>query len=266
MAILSKRNNAFDDIASGWKMRNEWSALAWQSIKISYRRTSIGPYWISLQQAAFVAGISLLYSQLLKTSTSDMVPLAAFGIIFWGLITNLIQTSSILFVQQSQAIKSATLPLTFYIFSSISQQVIVFAHSAIVIIPFAFAFNVAPRPISVITIPLSLFLAVINGFSFALWLGPLSTRFRDISISIPIVVQIAMFLSPVFWSSDLLSGREWIIQYNPTAWMIETFRSPILGGDVKTDLWVRLAVFSLANFTIGITVFNKSRDKISYWI
>jgi ABC-type polysaccharide/polyol phosphate export permease len=266
MAFLSERNKAFEDISSSWKMRNDWLALAWQSIRISYRRTSLGPYWISLQQAAFVAGISLLYSQLLQTSTSDMVPLAAFGIVFWGLITNFISTSSTLFVQQAQSIKSATLPLTFYIFSSISQQIIVFAHSAIVIVPFAFVFNVNPRLISVITIPISLFLVVVNGLSFALWLGPLSARFRDISISIPIVIQIAMFLSPVFWSSDLLSGRGWIIHYNPFAWMIETFRSPILGGAVKTDLWIRLAIFSVANFTVGITVFTKARDKISYWI
>ena len=117
MAFLSERNKAFEDISSSWRMRNDWFALAWQTIRISYRRTTLGPYWISLQQAAFVAGISLLYSKLLQTSTLDMVPIAAFGIVFWGLITNLISTSSTLFVQQSQSIKSATLPLTFYIFS-----------------------------------------------------------------------------------------------------------------------------------------------------
>jgi hypothetical protein len=35
---------------------------------------------------------------------------------------------------------------------------------------------------------------------------------------------------------------------NPIAWMIETFRSPILGGSIQLDLWIRLAVFTRCQF------------------
>ena len=73
------------DIRDGWALRNSWWALSRQAIKISYRRTTLGPIWITLQQVAFVVGISLLYSQLFKVKSADMVPLVAFGIAFWGL-------------------------------------------------------------------------------------------------------------------------------------------------------------------------------------
>ena len=252
------------DIPAGWALRNSWWALSRQAIKISYRRTTLGPIWITLQQVAFVVGISLLYSQLFKVKSADMVPLVAFGITFWGLLTNFITGAASNLIQQSQSIKSSTLPISFYVFSSISQQLLTFFHSAVVLIPLAFVFDTTPRLATLITVPLAIVCVVINGFSIGLWLGPLSARYRDISASIPILIQIAMFLSPIFWSPSLLGGRTWIVDYNPIAWMIETFRSPILGGDIRFDLWLQLIIFTFANLALGVTVLHRVRDKISY--
>jgi lipopolysaccharide transport system permease protein len=141
-----------------------------------------------------------------------------------------------------------------------------FFHSAIVLIPFAFIFGTSPRLICLVTIPIAISVAAVNALSLGLWLGPLSARYRDISASIPIILQLAMFLSPIFWSPSLLSGRDWIIHYNPIAWMIETFRSPILGGPIQVELWIKLGLFTVANLVLGITVLSRVRNKISYWI
>jgi ABC-type polysaccharide/polyol phosphate export permease len=119
--------------------------------------------------------------------------------------------------------------------------------------------------ICLISVPLSIIIAMVNGFSLGLWLGPLSARFRDVSAAIPIIIQIAIFLSPIFWSASLLNGREWMVDYNPIAWMIETFRSPILGGALRLDFLLKLAVFTCSNFILGLIVMYKVRDKISYW-
>jgi ABC-type polysaccharide/polyol phosphate export permease len=195
-----------------------------------------------------------------------MVPLVAFGITFWGLLTSYVTGAASNFIQQSQSIKSSTLPISFYIFSSVSQNFLIFLHSAVVLIPLAFVIDTTPRIICLITVPLAITFAVVNGFSLALWLGPLSARYRDVSAAIPIIIQIAMFLSPIFWSPTLLGGRAWIADYNPIAWMIETFRSPILGGDIRLDLWLRLAILTCGNFALGVVVMHRVRDKISYWI
>jgi ABC-type polysaccharide/polyol phosphate export permease len=265
MAFLTKENKALRDIARGWRMRKDWFELAIHSIYISYRRTVIGPFWICLQQIAFVAGISLLYSQLLKINSNEIVPLAAFGFSFWSLTTGFISSSSLTFIQHSQSIKSSTLPFSFYIFSSVSQQFLIFLHSALVLIPVLLLTDAQPRMICLISVPLSIIIAMVNGFSLGLWLGPLSARFRDVSAAIPIIIQIAIFLSPIFWSASLLNGREWMVDYNPIAWMIETFRSPILGGALRLDFLLKLAVFTCSNFILGLIVMYKVRDKISYW-
>ncbi|NBO54798.1 MAG: ABC transporter permease [Actinobacteria bacterium] len=266
MDVLAEVPGALRDIRVGWQRREGWWALSRQAIKINYRRTTLGPIWISIQQIAFIMGISLLYSQLFKVKSADLVPLVAFGISFWALITSYLTSASSIFTQQSQAITSSTLPISFYVFSSVLQQLLTFLHSAVVLIPFAFIFGNLPRIICIITVPLSIVFATLNGFSVGLWLGPLSTRYRDISVSIPIFIQLAMFLSPIFWPPSLIEDRAWIISYNPFAWMIETFRSPILGGSIQTDLWVRLSIFTAANLIVGTFVLSHVRNKISYWI
>ena len=257
---------ALSDIRSGWALRNSWWALSRQSITVSYRRTTLGPLWITIQQIAFVVGISLLYSQLFKVKSSDLVPLVAIGITFWGFLTSCITGAANNFIGQSQSIKSSTLPISFYVFSSVTQQFLIFLHSAIVLVPLVFVIDTTPRIICLVTVPLAILCAVLNGFSLGLWLGPLSARYRDISASIPIIIQLAMFLSPIFWSPTLLGGRAWIVDYNPIAWMIETFRSPILGGEPRFDLWIRLIILTGINFALGVVVLHRVRDKITYWI
>jgi len=266
MAFLAELPAALKDIQLGWQRREGWWALSRQSIKISYRRTTLGPIWITIQQLAFILGIGILYSQLFKVASRDLVPLVAFGISFWGLLTSCITGASSNFIQQSQAIASSTLPISFYIFSTVSKQLLTFFHSAIVLIPFAFIFGTSPRLICLVTIPCAITIAAINAFALGLWLGPLSARYRDISASIPIILQLAMFLSPIFWAPSLLAGRDLIVNYNPIAWMIETFRSPILGGPIQLELWIRLAIFTGANLIVGVTVLSRVRNKISYWI
>ena len=266
MAFLTETTAALRDIQLGWQRREGWFALSRQSIKISYRRTTLGPLWITIQQLAFIIGIGLLYSQLFKVKSLELVPVVAFGISFWGLLTSCITGASSNFIQQSQAITSSTLPISFYVFSTVSQQLLTYLHSAVVLFPFAFVFGTSPRVICLITIPLAITFAAINGFALGLWLGPLSARYRDISASIPIILQLGMFLSPIFWSPSLLSGRDWIIHYNPIAWMIETFRSPILGGPIQGELWIKLAILTIANLVFGVTVLSRVRNKISYWI
>ena len=268
-SLKKSATNAFDamsDVRAGWALRSSWWFLSRQAIKISYRRTVLGPIWLSIQQLVFVAGISIVYSQLFKVETNKIMPLAAFGFAIWSLLTSCITGAATSFIQNSQSIKTSTVPMSFYLFSSVSQYFLTFLHSAVVLVPLAFIVGTTPRLFSLITIPVALGFVILNGFFLGLWLGPLSARYRDIPVSIPIIMQLVMFLSPIFWSPALLGDRDWIINYNPLAWMIETFRSPILGGEIRLDLWVRLAILTLCNLVLGITTLQRVKDKISYWV
>ena len=64
-----------------------------------------------------------------------------------------------------------------------------------------------------------LFLVLLAGFTTSLFFGALSTRFRDVPPIIASVMQVAFFLSPVFWTPGALRGREIFVNANPFYYM-----------------------------------------------
>ena len=42
---------AFGDLTDGWAQRQLWAHLGWQDIRQRYRRSVLGPIWISITMA-----------------------------------------------------------------------------------------------------------------------------------------------------------------------------------------------------------------------
>jgi len=78
------------DIVDGVRAYPVWSTLGWQDIRQRYRRSALGPFWITLTMLVTIAGMGPLYGALLKQDVHDFVPYLALGIITWGLISTLI--------------------------------------------------------------------------------------------------------------------------------------------------------------------------------
>jgi ABC-type polysaccharide/polyol phosphate export permease len=266
MALLIEAKEALRDIREGWTLRNGWWLLSRQTLYSSYRRTSIGPFWITIQQVSYVVGLSLLYSQLFKIETRQIIPIVAYGISIWTLMSTTISSASLVYISNSNPMKTATLPCSFYLYLYTSQNLLVYSHSAfgLVLIPILVKHEV--NTVSILTAPLSIVVIAINGFSLGLWLGPLSARYRDLKAMIPMILQLLVFLSPIFWTIDQLGKNLWIVNFNPIAWMVEAFRSPLIGGNLKILIWIKLIVLSTINFTVGFFVFTKTKKSIGYWL
>lgn len=105
-------------------------------------------------------------------------------------------------------------------------------------------------PPSAITLPLVLlpFLVLLLGLSWLL--SALGVFVRDIGQMMGLMINLMMFLSPIFYSMDSLSPalRRWMLA-NPLTLIIEQVRATALGG-VWPD-WQALALYSLAALAIG---------------
>jgi ABC-type polysaccharide/polyol phosphate export permease len=59
---------AFGDLRSGWHQRELWAPLGWQDIRQRYRRSVLGPVWISITMAVTAIALGILYAGLLATT------------------------------------------------------------------------------------------------------------------------------------------------------------------------------------------------------
>ena len=80
---------AAGDVAEGIRRWRSWTYLAVESVKNQYRRTVIGPWWLTLQTAAYVFGLAILFGAIFRRPLDEFVPYVAGGFIGFQLLAGL---------------------------------------------------------------------------------------------------------------------------------------------------------------------------------
>jgi lipopolysaccharide transport system permease protein len=253
------------DIYDGFSNFRLWSMIGWRDIKQRYRRSTLGPFWLTLSMAFMVTGLGLVYGRLFKMDLRTYLPFVCLGLILWDFISKSILEGSVSFLMLEGLIKQIRLPLTTHIASTIWRNVIVLAHNAVIYILVAAIFGLNPGWQALWFIP-AFFLVVLNLTWVALTLAILCTRFRDVALIIQSVVQMLFFVTPVFWSSSLMPNRTVIVHGNPFYHMLQLLRAPLLGTETGTESWIFLLVMLFLGWTATFLLFTKFRRRIAYWL
>ncbi len=59
-----------------------WSLLGWQEVRQRYRRSILGPFWLTLSTGAMVAAMGPLYGRLLNQDVASYFPYLAISLAF----------------------------------------------------------------------------------------------------------------------------------------------------------------------------------------
>jgi len=258
---------ALGDISDGLSAWRSWTYLALETIKNQYRRTVLGPWWITLQTSAYVLGLAVIFSHLLKTGLKSFLPYVAVGFISFNLLSGLTRAASTVFVAAADTMKSTRQPLSSYVLRDATIEFIQFGHNMVIYAVFLATGLVPIRPAILIGIPI-LALIVVNGFFTALWLGPTVARFRDVGPLVLSVLQVLVFFSPIFYrlSSIGAGSRRGLLYWNPFTYLIGAFRSPLIGAPIRTVDVLGTLVVTVVNVILGLAVFSLRRSRLPYWV
>lgn len=217
---------AIADIKAGFSARELWGHLGWQDIKQRYRRSVIGPFWITISQAVIALGLGLLYSQLFHSPIEVFLPYLSTGFILWGFISGCLAEGMETFIANEGMIKQLPAPLSVYMLRTVWRQTLLLAHNMIVyVVILVIFFSALDGPYSLgspdglchnglychpglswnilLAIPGFLLLAL-NAAWVTLLLGIISTRFRDIPQVINSLIQLLFYGTPIVWPVDQL--------------------------------------------------------------
>jgi ABC-type polysaccharide/polyol phosphate export permease len=265
----SKKNlqllNALQDIRTGVMSYHIWANLAWQEIQQRYRRSSIGPFWITISTGVLIACMGPLYSKLFNQTMSQYFPYLAVGLIVWQMIAAIINESGQVFIISEQFIKQIKMPLTIHALRMVTRNIIIFAHNSVVLFIVVFAYVPTHRWTLVQIIP-GLLLISVNAVGIGMILGAVSARYRDIPQIVASLVQVIFFLSPIMWQRGMLGGHQWAADINPVFHLIELIRAPLLNEATPLFSWAYIFVFTLINGLVTIIVFSRCRQRIAYWV
>src|SRR5579872_2401511 len=126
------RRLAFKDILDGLSKWRVWLMLAYQDIKLRYRRSILGPFWITLSMAITVYSMGFLYGHLFRSNLQEYYPFLVAGMLAWGLLATTITDLTDTFIFYEGLIKQIKLPYILYIHRTVARNIIIFFHNILV--------------------------------------------------------------------------------------------------------------------------------------
>nr|WP_218859805.1 ABC transporter permease [Petropleomorpha daqingensis] len=258
---------------TGWTQRQLWAHLGWQDIRQRYRRSVLGPIWISITMAVTAIALGVLYAGLFGNDLSIQLPYILVGFIIWNFIAGCISEGSEVFISNVGLITHLPAPLSVHVYRLVWRQTLFFLHNLVV---YAIMLIVFPQNLhwsDLAAIPAFVVL-VLNGAWVALLLGVVTTRFRDLTPITQSIVQLAFFLTPIVWIyRDLLNSpnpaiaeRARLAELNPFLHFVEILRRPMLGEPQELRFWVVALVITVVGWALTMVVLRRYRSRVSYWV
>jgi ABC-type polysaccharide/polyol phosphate export permease len=256
---------AFADILAGARAWHLWGHLGWHDIRRHYRRSVIGPLWITISMGVLIGSLGYLYTYLFQLEVADYLPFLAGGFILWGLIAGLINEGSNVFIGAGNIIKQVRIPLSAHVFRMVWRNIITFFHNIWILVLVMLLFRHSPSWVWLLALP-GLLLIVLNGLWVGLLLGTVSARFRDVPPIIASVVQIAFFLTPIMWKPDMRPDLAYFVNLNPFHHLLHVVRAPLLGQVPELHNWIAACSVTVAGWVVAFVAYRRFRSRIAYWV
>ncbi|WP_122038630.1 ABC transporter permease [Asaia bogorensis] len=255
---------ALADMRAGLRLLPLAMTLGWLDIKMRYRGSMLGPFWLTITTAVMVAALGFLYAELFNMVIRDYLPFLALSLVLWGYISTLIGESTTVFSQESRMIQAVRMPFTVFALQAITRNILVLLHNAVVVLVVFLIFRVAPLHIWLVLPALALWL--VDSFALMLCLGLLGARFRDIPPIVQSLLQVFFFITPIIWRPELVGTLQHWILLDPFYSLIAIMRTPLLGEPTPLALWEVALAHSAVLVGFAVFVFTRFRARIAYWV
>jgi ABC-2 type transport system permease protein len=253
------------DLVGGLKRWELWSTLGWHEIRQRYRRSVVGPFWLTLSMGMMIGGLAYLYAGIFGQDVGTYFPYLALGMIIFTFISSLITEGSGTFVAAGPAIVKMKAPLSIYIFQMIWGNIIILAHNSLIFVVILLFLKVDLGWNSFLSV-LGLLLVIGVGVWAGLILGALSARFRDVPPIVSSIMQIAFFMTPIFWTPSSLPHRQAFVYFNPFYYLVEVVRAPLLGQTPPLWVWLTVVAFNCVAAPVAIIFYARCRARIPFWV
>ncbi len=257
---------AGSDLVRCFKGWHVWALLGVSDIRLRYKRSRFGQFWITLSMAFFVAGIGAVYGGLFHQNVHDYIPYLAVNMTIWTLMSTTITESCQAFIEAAPYLRQEALPKSTFIMRVMVRNIMAFGHN-VIIIPLVFIVFLYPvGPVAFLALP-GLLLVLAGVFMASISLALLCTRFRDMPQIVGNLLQLAFFVTPIMWHVEQLGPNAFYVEVlNPFAAFLRIVAEPLLGHVPAPQTYLTVMISLCVLTVIAWPVFAKFRARIVYWL
>lgn len=258
--IQSTNGWAALDVRELWRYRDLLLILIERDIRLRYKQTALGVLWVVLQPLIAAAIFATIFGRLAKMP-SEGEPYLLFvfcGLTAWTFFSQALQRASNSLVANSQLVSKVYFPRLLIPLAHTLAVLLDLAVMIVILFALMMFFHVSPT-LRLLTLPFFLFLATITAAGVSLWFSALSVKYRDFMHTLPFLVQVWLYASPVVYPASIIPAP-WRNYYalNPAVGFIEGVRWSALGHSSLSAamLWITTAAAGFA-FLSGVLFFRR---------
>ena len=251
-----------------WRYRGLLATLVQRDIQVLYKQAFLGAAWAIIQPVLAVIIFTVVFGVLMKVPTPAGIPYPIFAfaaVLPWNYFAEGLRRGANGLVNEGDIVRKVFFPRMLIPLSGAIAPLLDFAIGLGVLLILILAYGLAPSWHIVAVIPLAL-VAGLLALAVSLWLGPINVRYRDVKHTVPFIIQIWMYASPVVYPLDVVP-EQWRLLYslNPMVGVIDGFRWCILGGQSPLYLpGLAVSVLIVGFFLwFGIRRFRKTEKSLA---
>lgn len=262
--VIEPKSGLLDlNLSEIWQYRELLFFLGWRDLSVLYKQTMIGVAWVVLQPLVTMVVFSIIFGNFARMP-SDGLPYPVFvytALLPWNMFSKTLSRSATSLVANANLISKVYFPRLIIPLASIAVPLADFLISSVILLVMLVWFDIQ-FTWAMLTLPLFASLSVLVALSVGLWLAALNVRYRDVGHTIPFIIQVWMYASPVVYSVSLIPER-WQLLYslNPMTGVIEGFRWALLGRSMPNmSMLIISTVATLFIFVGGLIYFKRVED------
>jgi lipopolysaccharide transport system permease protein len=239
--------------------------VARSEILSRYARSVLGSFWVTLQQALYVATAGLLFHKVFNVSMADYLPFFAVSLLFWNFLSNTLLESMDALSANAPMVKDRGFSPDIFLFAAFGRNVLISAHALPVPAVLIATLSGCSLGNFLLALPgLASFLVATASVSYVL--GLVAVRYRDFKRLIESVLQVAFLVTPILWKPSFVADQRIAIIYaNPLVYLFDAWRQPLVEGTFSPVTLALSVAIALVCFLAAVLA-HRQVSKIAVWI
>jgi lipopolysaccharide transport system permease protein len=197
-----------------------------RDIQVLYKQALLGAAWAILQPVFAVVIFTIVFGYFARMPSEGIpYPIFAFaGVLPWTYFAEAVRRSGTGLVTDSELVRKVYFPRLIMPLANVISPLLDFCIAFVVLLILMAFYGIAPSW-KMALVPFLMAIAALLALSIGLWLAPINVRFRDIKHTLPFIIQIWMYASPIVYPLSMVP-EQWqgLYSLNPMVGVIEGFR------------------------------------------